>query len=57
MVPASPGKLDNVAFCIQVKSSCCFSYVTCFSLEVERDKGRLTSSVKDEPVDNFPSTV
>lgn len=57
MVPASPGKLDDVAFCIQVKNSCCFSYVSCFSPEVEQDKGRLMSSVKDEPVDNFLPTM
>lgn len=56
-VPVSPGKLGDVAFCIQVKNSYCFSYVTCFNPEVEQDKGRLMPNVKDEPMDNFPPTV
>lgn len=56
-VPVSPGKLGDVAFCIQVKNSYCFSYVTCFNPEVEQDEGRLMPNVKDEPMDNFPPTV
>lgn len=54
MVPLSPGESADVAFCIQVNNSFCFSDVTCFSPETEQDRGCLKPDVwKKSPWTTF----